>query len=66
MGIDIKECLTKSQLANQYNVSRKTMSKWLEKLGSIGKPFNGYFFTPRQVNEIYQKLDSPDFEKDDL
>ena len=60
-----RESMTKSQLADKFGISGKTMSKWLDKLPpDIGRPFSGYFFTPGQVEQIYKKLDSPELNKD--
>lgn len=52
--------LTKSQLAHRYNISTRTMSKWLDKLPSnMGRPVCGYYFSPEQVRAIYDRLGQP-------
>jgi len=57
MNKKVKEGLTKSQLANLYNVSRKTMSKWLNQLpDSLSHPVCGYYFSPEQVQTINDKF----------
>lgn len=54
------EGITISKLARRYNVSRKTMSKWLNALpDSIGHPVKGYLFSPDQVQAIYNKFEQP-------
>lgn len=64
MNVDSKECMTKSQLAKQYNVSRSTMSGWLKKLGKI-EPFKGYLYLPAQVENIHKRLGDPDSVNDE-
>ena len=54
------ESITISKLARQYNVSRNTMSKWLNSLpGSVGHPEKGYYFNPEQIQAIYDKFGQP-------
>jgi transposase len=66
MSTETKKCKNKSQLANEYNVSRNTFANWLKRFPEeISKPLNGNLFTPLQVSEIYKKLDAPGFEKDE-
>ena len=47
---------TKKELANYYDVSYKTISVWLAKIG-YAKPKNGgYIYTPDEVSAIINKL----------
>jgi len=45
--------------ARMYNVSNKTMHKWLKRAGLIKNKRNGYLFTPKEVQEIFDKLGEP-------
>lgn len=51
--------LTLTQLAQMYNVSLPTMYKWLKRAGILKNKRNGYLFTPKEINEIFEKLGEP-------
>lgn len=56
----LPECKQKpmsiGQLASYYNVSKRTMRKWLVPFrAEIGSP-EGNFYTPRQISIIFDKL----------
>lgn len=58
-----KESITKSMLAADYGVSDKVFASWLKKCLFYKEfPSAKYskILTPKQVNYIYSKLDSPD------
>jgi transposase len=49
----------KKELAEKYNISVKTLNKWLKPFEKkIGK-VNGYFFNPKQIKIIYECLGEP-------
>lgn len=57
MNKKIKDGATKSQLAREYNVSKRTFSKWLNKLpDNLRSPVSGYYFSPEQVRAINDKF----------
>jgi predicted site-specific integrase-resolvase len=52
--------MTKKQLAQQYNVSVRTLRKWLNPfIEEIGTPQKTYIYTPEQVKKIYEKVGEP-------
>jgi len=45
-------------LAASYNVSRRTIRRWLLKVPELGVR-DGYYYTPCQVKKIYAHLGEP-------
>ena len=56
--------LNKKSLAALYNVSTKTLNKWIEKLPEPIGEYAGKAFTPKQIKIIFKHIDYPDYEKD--
>lgn len=55
----IIRAMSKSELANAYQVSLKTFAKWLEPfIEQIGQ-YRGRAFTPKQVGIIYDLFGIP-------
>ena len=50
---------TKKMLAAVYDVKRGVMSNWLDKIGMPKPKSGGYYYTPAEVLQIYEKLGSP-------
>jgi hypothetical protein len=50
---------SKSELANQYGISVKTLCKWLENIPELNIEKNARLLTPKQVGLIYEKLGEP-------
>lgn len=46
-------------LAKMYEVSDKTMKKWIKPFENEVGQKNGYFYTIAQVQTIFQKLGAP-------
>ena len=57
--IQIKTYSTK-EVAGLYGISGKTLKKWLMPFeGEIGKRI-GYYYNPKQIGIIFEKLGSPE------
>lgn len=54
---------TKQQLANDYEVSVKTISKWM-RLAKL--EFAGGILYPAQLREFYEKIGAPMVEKKEV
>jgi DNA-binding transcriptional regulator YiaG len=50
---------SKSELANQYGISVRTLAKWLENIPELVIDKNVRLLTPKQVKLIYEKLGEP-------
>lgn len=50
------QAMTLAQLAAYYNVSRTTMRKWLKPFRNEIGPVEGNFYTPKQVQVIFDKI----------
>ncbi len=52
--------MTKKQLAAQYGICVRTLTKWIEPfVDEIGTVNKTYMYTPEQVKLIYLKLGEP-------
>lgn len=55
--------LSKSQLAHAYEVDLRTFNTWIKNhLRKIGRPY-GRFYTPFQVQLIFQLIGKPNMQK---
>lgn len=53
---------TREQLAQEYNISRRTLYNWLKQAGICRK---GKLLTPKELGRIYQKFGHPHVHKED-
>ncbi len=51
---------SKTELAELYNVSAKTLQTWLNALKKELGPRVGRFYTPKQIKIIFEELGIPD------
>lgn len=55
----LPEALNKTQLAQQYKITVRTLNFWLEPFENEIGVYRGRMFTPQQVKFIYEKLGYP-------
>lgn len=55
----IRRARTKSELAALYGVTIHVFNEWL-KLYEIKKEHPGYYFTPKEIDFIFDRLGIPD------
>lgn len=55
----IYKAMTLTELAQKYEVSNKTLYKWLKRKGLIKGKREGYLFTPQEVKKIYEAIGEP-------
>jgi transposase-like protein len=54
------EAASRTQLARQYKVNRRTFAKWLKRIPDIELEPRQKILTPKQVATIYEYLGSPE------
>lgn len=47
---------TRQQIADEYGISRKTLSRWLKKAGIV---LEGYLISPKEQALIYETFGDP-------
>lgn len=47
---------TRQQIADEYGISRKTLSRWLKKVSIV---LDGYLIAPKEQELIYQTFGDP-------
>jgi len=63
---DPNKPLTKSELADLYKVSRKTLNRWLQRhKEKIGIDKSSRYLTVKQLQKIYQLIGRPDLLEDE-
>lgn len=50
---------SKHQLAESYNISLYTLSRWIEPIKEVVGRYRGKVYTPNQVKIIYEHLGHP-------
>lgn len=58
----VYKAMTLKELAHKYEVSTKTMLKWLKRCGIVKDKRNGYLFTPKEIERIFDALGEPNNE----
>ena len=53
------KALSKSELANQYGITLKTLRGWLQGVPDLGVMPAQKIFTPKQVKKIFEHLGEP-------
>ena len=51
--------INKKELAGKYNVSTRTLEKWLKPIEKKVGEYRGKVFTPVQIKVIYEHLGEP-------